>query len=223
MPLKIKRAARPTGRQKPKPQLSADERKAVQRASMAKARAIGKKKKADPDFLSDTLFDQTKPKITPDRAKVFVKLLNSGFTASLALDYLFPPGSGSRPRTNSAQHKRWIAEWIASPLVITEVNNTNGASWEDLNHDQQITIALDHLDAQMARFLYTSDYNADDAPLGKIADARSALLARIKAKEGGASPWEEAMRDLLEGKLKSGPPQLASPKIPVIPAKITES
>ncbi len=148
--------------------------------------------------------------ITPELAAQFVKLCSSGFTCTDALDAMFP----ARPPMNRIQRQKWHMAWLSSPLVVQATAQFNGANWEDLDHDQQITIALDHLDCQMARFLYTADYNAPDAPLGKIADARTALMARIKSRDGDESPWEKAMRDLLEGKLKSGPPQLAAVPVP---------
>ena len=144
--------------------------------------------------------------ITPDLAAQFVKFLGSGFSCTTALDTMFP----TRPPMNRVQRQKWHVAWLSSPLVLDATTLLNGGRWEDLDHDQQIVIALDHLDCQMARFLYTTDYNAKDAPLAKIADARTALMARIKSKEGNESPWEKAMRDLLEGKMKSGPPQLAA-------------
>lgn len=179
------------------------------------ARAIGRlnlKHVRERQKIAPDLFNKTKPKITPLLAVQFVKMLSSGLNAEQALDYLFPPFSPTRPcygaGMNTAQHKKWIKEWADSPLILKATEAFNGGAWEELERDKQIELSLDHLDAQMAYFLYTADYNSPDAPMGKIADARNALMERLKAKDGGDSGIERMMRDLIEGRLTQGPPQL---------------
>lgn len=197
--------------------------KSPKEKAAAKARQLAGLRNGNASPPGVSLFEKTKPRITPDRAADFVKLLSSGFTPKQALLYLFPDKARGRPTMSKIQHRDWLKEWMTSPLVITATSDFNGGEWHTLDHERQIEVALDQLDAQMARFLYTCDYASLDAPIAKIADARNALLSRLKSKEGNEGGFETMMRELLEGKLNAGPPQLSKGGLPVVKRQDIES
>lgn len=138
------------------------------------------------------------PILTEASATEYVKIRMSGAPPLDAVAYF----ADARLKLNP---KEWLAlakVWEQSPLVTEQWTLANGSEWHHLTVDIRTSIALDQHLAQLTYFLRHADFNAPDAPLGKIAHARDAILAHLDRKAGGGelSKFEQVMREVLEGK-----------------------
>lgn len=138
------------------------------------------------------------PILTEASAREYVKIRMSGAPPLDAVAYF----ADARLKLNP---KEWLAlahTWESSPLVTECWNDANGSEWHHLAVDIRTSIALDQHLAQLTYFLRNANFNAPDAPLGKIAHARDAILAHLDRKAGGGelSKFEQVMREVLEGK-----------------------
>lgn len=151
------------------------------------------------------------PKLTATYAYEFVKLLHAGIPPLQALSYFAPKHYAALLPKDRAT---WLAKWLNARLLVDATTTFNKAKWQDLDKDSRLTIALDKHMAELAYFLYTSNYqDVEGQDLKKSIDARTAILTYVKEGDGDSdTPFMKAMKDLLagriDGQVTSGPPQM---------------
>lgn len=138
------------------------------------------------------------PILTEASAAEYVRIRMSGAPPLDAVAYF----ADARLKLNPKEWAALAKMWESSPLVTEQWTLANGSEWHHLPVDIRTSIALDQHLAQLVYFLRHADFNAPDAPLGKIAHARDAILAHLDRKAGGGelSKFEQVMREVLEGK-----------------------
>lgn len=166
----------------------------------ARNRAAGKAMRAGVDLNETT-------------ALQFVKLLNAGLPAPMALQYISPEFWAALTET---EKKLAIKRWMGSVLIRDAVTALNKGEWQELDKDARIDIALDKHAAELAYLLYTHNINEveDGLTLRKMTEARTALLDMLKMQQGDTDgPFAHMVADLLAGKIGAelGPPQLSEP------------
>lgn len=145
---------------------------------------------------------------TSETAALFTKLTAAGFSVTDALARIAPQYHAS---LTAKALTTWENAWCSHRIVVDAVDQWNHGPWHELPLDDRIEKAREHHHAQLALLLYTSDYLAPGADLGRIRDARKALTEYVAEKQGGREDiYAKALREILEGKAKaSGPPQMA--------------
>ena len=165
---------------------------AVSAASLANLR----KGKRETDIPKET------PVLTADRAAEYVKLRAAGLPPIDAILY-FAKGA----YYGNLRLKRWANLWEHAAATTAAWDVWNGGAWQDLDATKRLELARDHHLAQLAYCLYTSDFNAADANLRKLAEAREAVTLALSAEQGGdSSRFEAFMRDLVSRSGDIGPP-----------------
>lgn len=156
------------------------------------------------------------PRLTPETAHEFVKLLHAGLPQLRAMAYLAPEYDRTISKTT---RRMWQRRWMNDPILLEATTRLNGGQWVALDPDKRLEIALDKHYAELAYFLYTHDYaQLEEVELKKADVAREALSAKLTASqtEGEDAPWTRFMRDLLDGKVSAvQPPQLQPEVVPV--------
>lgn len=150
----------------------------------------------------------SRPALTDQTALELVKLIHSGIPGVLCLSYIAPQFYDTQ---TDKQRATWLADWQRHPLMAKAAAHFNKAEWQDLDGDARLHIALDKHLAELAYYLYTSDFALlEGLAYKKLADAREALMTHLDASESGdETPFMKAMRDLLADKIgAAGPPQL---------------
>lgn len=161
------------------------------------------------------------PKLTPEYAREFVKLLHAGIPASQTLSYFAPEHFASlRP----SKRREWLTRWQNSPLMAEAATAFTKGAWQDLDKDSRLQVAIDKHMAELAYFLYTTNYQrADGTDLKKLTDARTAIMAFMAEGDGDAdTPMMRALKELLDGKIGDGKPPQLGETIPIEHTNVKE-
>lgn len=149
------------------------------------------------------------PALTSERARTLALLLMAGLSPSEAVCYFLPERGGHM----SAKLIATIAaRWMRHRETTRAIDALNGGAWHTLAADDRIRLALDKHYAELARFLYTHDYQAalSKEDISKFQQAREALEAKLDGREGD-NPFEQFLEDLKTGKAKLHPARMATP------------
>lgn len=142
------------------------------------------------------------PALTAEGAAEYVKLRAAGLPAVEAVQQF----AGKGPHFSAKRIRAWADAWETAPLVVAAWEVWNGGRWQDLEPDRRLELALDHHLAQIAYYLYTSDINADDANIKKLAEAREAIRTALEGTKGvDRGAFAKWMLEVV-GKAEAGPP-----------------
>lgn len=145
--------------------------------------------------------------LNKDHAAIFVAMTEAGIPAATTLHYI---GGPVWEGWSAGQRRDTILLWQRSKEVRDAQAAVHGATWIAMPAERRVQVALDKHHAQLAHFLFTHPYDTlTDLELKKADTAREALTAVIAAKTGDAeTPLVRMLRDLVEGRLVSGPARL---------------
>lgn len=160
----------------------------------------------------------TPPAVQPTAttAAEYVRIRAAGLPCEEAVAFFLPPGTR---KLSAAALKALGGEWEISAPVAAAWDAFHGGKWQELSADTRLGIAIDHHLAQLAYYLYTSDFTDPLANTKKIGEARDAILAKLESDKGGDdSRFNAFMRALIDGKSKgASTPSLDGPPVYVEP------
>lgn len=183
----------------------------VKAASLANLRRGGR----------DTDEPKPLPVLDEPTAGMYVKLRAAGLPPLDAVAY-FTRGT---KHTKAALEQCALA-WETSALVQFAWDVWHGGTWPDLNIDERLRLASEHHLSQMAYHLYTSDFNAKDADLRRMREAREAITGYLKDSSGEGA-FGEFIKDMLKRVQADdgadGPPVLKALQVEQIDKPLRES
>lgn len=140
---------------------------------------------------------------TKDQALKFALMIQHGYPSEHAIQYFFPEMVVTQNAEGLSQaHRLWTLSKEVKDAILTV---QDGKEWQDLTLDQQIEFALNKNYAELAYFLYSSNYSTMNSTERMKADiARSALESKVAGSAGKLDPLMQWFSDIKSGKVKLG-------------------
>ena len=132
-------------------------------------------------------------KLSNGQAEEFARIILSGVPLTRAARYFLPPEL--EPDDVQAEaHGFWGQEEVQRAMEAL----TGGVPWQRLSKDERLQIALDKHYAELAYFLWSTNYSElDGAGKQKADTCRQALEAKVAGTAGKGNAMERFYEDLL--------------------------
>ena len=131
--------------------------------------------------------------LTPDQAQEFARIVLSGVPLQRAARYFLPTDLEHDEVRDEAAHF-WAQPEVQSALEAL----TGGVPWQRLSKEERLSIALDKHYAELAYFLWSTNYSElDGAGKQKADTCRQALEAKLAGTAGKGNAMERFYEDLL--------------------------
>lgn len=152
------------------------------------------------------------PTLTPELARQFALILQSGMPSMEAARYFVTPEVAlEAPEEVRLLHDKWIV----SPLLQRAINAIQGKAWQEMSLEEKINLSIAKHYAEMAYFLYAHNYgDLEGAAKLKADTCRDALEKKLAGSAGQRDALSQFLADVKNGSIKlmgpaKGPTQAA--------------